>query len=359
MINLLIGVLFFPSFTFCGENLFPDDQSKNLTRMIDKVNAKLDNFGKGIFLPDDFIIKPYFIAIRRENSLEFFKMILSSPHQFTVSFALFCLLYESRSENFLVFIKKWKMVSTNTNFLSIILNLIFRIPHLVEDLVFASNDLDLESRIAILRYITLSYHRLYKTYLSGFEEDGQMIHQRMKVSSPKTLLTLFNHRIAKGALDNFPNLLQEFYSIHSPGRCLLLRVDPTASLFGLLSEVVGKAQGSYHYKLAPRENFILKNLIRKFLELDSFRYLQLLADQNHTFNCFFWFIAESVPTTAFLTNNSFPTENQMASEIRNSKFFKEKCFISEIINNELSFVKDFVDVSFVRKIWKLIMSYDM
>jgi hypothetical protein len=311
--------------TFCGDIPLPGELCRKTQDLITKISGGLNRFASGDLSDLEAIISD-FNDLYARDILEFYKVIWSSPHRFTLPVAFFVI----QPENGLLLgqlkllISGFSVCSDHFEFYLLLLEVVTEGRNLLSEIVFSSdNGFDIDTRKKVIEYFSACFYKLFKIYKSEAS--------LLKICSGNTKTFYESHDLDEETIITTINWWKKLLLMPSNENSLLFHIDPQISLPIFMNDLIEKAHADPGYQMEPRENFILSNLIAKVIESESC--LEFLASQSPEFNCYFWYIIAVFPKFTFTKANPLPSFwnqsvislDQMAYASFYFPLFKKRC----------------------------------
>jgi hypothetical protein len=304
----------------CVENPNSTQEIEELVKTI-KMSAR--NISEGNIRHRSQIIISFRDLYKKDIS-RFFQEIWSSPHQFTIPIAMIAVsskgppAYSLAVENVVHCLKGHK--KHFLLFYHSIIGTIDRMNELFENLVFDSViEISFETKKVAVKNLSACLLRLFKIY------KAEASSEKRYNNGTKTYYE-FDKSLDDDKINATLDRWNEIFWVYSR---YLFQADPRDSLLQLLPELIKDFQATPDYSVILTKSIILRNLAKKVLSLERFKYLHFLASKPPIFNCLFWFFglfaqeAENQYGNYILTNAA-----SIAKRIISDKRFRQLCCIT-------------------------------
>jgi hypothetical protein len=294
--------IFFPLFLF-SFGAFSSDFSREIDEQLNRlITGNLD---------DSMTIGRNLNILFLLNKTEYFELILNSSHELTIPIAIVSLITKGESTDD---IKKMVLhhlspPSNDYAFSNMIVVLMQRMAKLIETTAF-DYEMKIKDRVEAIGYLSQCYSKIFQILLKSRSQSGPCELERR----------IFNENM---------ELWQEIFILQTDKRDSLLQGDPRVVITEHLFSLVKKINAEQNYRIDITEECIVRNLVKKILELRPSEFLPFLASKRPRTLCiilFFGFAVSNYRNRQF--EQSFP---QMAFRILRESSFDKK--FSEYIND--------------------------
>jgi hypothetical protein len=257
------------------------------------------------------------ILIFRLYRDEYFQLILNHPHKLVVPIAMVSLNADDESEvNIKSLVRCHLQPKTleESDYSVMIEVSMQKTAELIERTAF-DYDLSIPDRVETIGHFIQCYSKLF---------------QLLKNKSKTSEIFITNQQIFQENMD----LWQEIFLLPTKERNLLFQTDPRRIISIYLVSLEIKIVTEENYRIPLTEECILRNLVKKILEMPPSKFLPILASKRTESLCLFLFFGYVLSECGFRSYQFTLTYSRMASMILSEPSFHKK------FNEYLNF-KDF------------------
>jgi hypothetical protein len=208
------------------------------------------------------------------NRGEYFRLILNHPHELTIPIAMISLITKGESADDIkkMVLHHLNQPSNDNAFSNMIAALMQKVAELIE-ITALDYKLTIQDRVETIEYLSQCYSKILQILLKSRSGPCE-----------------FERQIFK----EYMELWQKAFILQTEERDLLFQTDPRLIISKYLFSLEEKINAEKKYRIAIAEECIVRNLVRKILEMGPSEFLPFLESNGPRSLCLFLFFGYSV-----------------------------------------------------------------
>jgi hypothetical protein len=238
------------------------------------------------------------------NKTEYFELILNSSHELTIPIAIVSLITRGESANDIkrMVLHHLNPPSNDYAFSNMIVVLMQRMAKLIDTTAF-DYEIKIKDRVEVIGYLSQCYSKIFQILLKSRSQSGPCELERR----------IFNENM---------ELWQNVFILQTEEKDLLFQADPRLIISKYLFSLMKKINAEKNYRITITEECIVRNLVKKILEMKPSKFLPFLVSKRPRSLCIFLFFGYAISSYRNCQfEQSFP---QMAFRILKAPSFIQK-----------------------------------